>query len=238
MTDINRQDLAKFYSIVPDMSILNPSLDWDMIKYSFEKKEHIVIESLLDQDVAVDIWKMYNDQPENFWDLVLYNVGDEKKLADSYYFDNAKEDVRRVEKIQKAKSLYDQNADSYLFYKSQNFHPFLSIFNLPEFKEKIAYVTGHRLEKLTKAMVSCYAKDHFCSPHLDHPSVKAAFIYHLSNNWPDGNSGGVFIKDDLIVPPQFNSLVLFNVTAKNSLHEVTKVITSESKRISFTGWYL
>ena len=38
----------------------------DFVLRSFEKKEHIVIESLLDQDVAVDIWKMYNDQPENF----------------------------------------------------------------------------------------------------------------------------------------------------------------------------
>ena len=55
MTDINRQDLAKFYSIVPDMSILNPSLDWDRIKDVFEEKEHIVIESLLDEDVAADV---------------------------------------------------------------------------------------------------------------------------------------------------------------------------------------
>jgi Rps23 Pro-64 3,4-dihydroxylase Tpa1-like proline 4-hydroxylase len=75
----------------------------------------------------------------------------------------------------------------------------------------------------------------------DSPKYKRVltFNYYLSKGWSEDWGGNlVWKKPHKVITPDFNTLVLFNVTT-NSYHWVDPVLKDTvNKRLSITGWYL
>ena len=116
-------------------------------------------------------------------------------------------------------------------------------FNSDEYLGLLADITGDASGKEVSTWCSRYDRNHHLSVHMDESQSQtriAAHVLALSKDWKQ-EWGGNFAfcnaegEPDIIVPPSFNSLMLFKVPR---LHLVTQVesFVGES-RYSLFGWY-
>ena len=116
-------------------------------------------------------------------------------------------------------------------------------FNSDEYLGPLADITGDASGKEVSTWCSRYDRNHHLSVHMDESQSQtriAAHVLALSKDWKQ-EWGGNFAfcnaegEPEIIVPPSFNSLMLFKVPR---LHLVTQVesFVGES-RYSLFGWY-
>jgi SM-20-related protein len=116
-------------------------------------------------------------------------------------------------------------------------------FNSAEYLGLLADITGDASGQEVSTWCSRYDRNHHLSVHMDESQSQtriAAHVLALSKDWKQ-EWGGNFAfcnaegEPEIIVPPSFNSLMLFKVPR---LHLVTQVesFVSES-RYSLFGWY-
>ena len=116
-------------------------------------------------------------------------------------------------------------------------------FNSDEYLGLLADITGDASGKEVSTWCSRYDRNHHLSVHMDESQSQtriAAHVLALSKDWKQ-EWGGNFAfcnaegEPEIIVPPSFNSLMLFKVPR---LHLVTQVesFVGES-RYSLFGWY-
>ena len=116
-------------------------------------------------------------------------------------------------------------------------------FNSKEYLALLAEITGDASGQEVSTWCSRYDRHHHLSVHMDESQSQtriAAHVLALSKDWQQEWGGNfAFCNDDgqpeIIVPPSFNSLMLFKVPR---LHLVTQVesFVGES-RYSLFGWY-
>ena len=156
------------------------------------------------------------------------------------------DDPTLPERIQFAHEVNATNGFSYMYRRTQDFHPYLNWFSSPKFISIVENLTGYsKLEYLPSySFVSCYEEGHYNGPHTDGDNGRVAMVYHLSKDWKP-YFGGVFMRMDWgnevinkAVNPPFNTLTMFNVVggAPHFVSEVAKGV--KNKRIAFTAWYL
>ncbi len=90
---------------------------------------------------------------------------------------------------------------------------------------------------------SWYLPGDYSLPHDDLPGDEGAyrqvaFVWHLSKSWQPHWGGDLFwCQKNRYITPSFNSLILFNVSPKNS-HHVTQVSPfAAAKRLAISGWW-
>lgn len=118
--------------------------------------------------------------------------------------------------------------------------------NSAEVRQMFGEISGRQCDSF-RAAATIFNKGDQISDHNDlyiydeKPKYKRVltFNYYLTKNW-NAEWGGnlVWKKPHAVISPQFNTLVLFNVTT-NSHHWVEPVLKdTENKRLSITGWFL
>ena len=116
-------------------------------------------------------------------------------------------------------------------------------FNSDEYLGLLADITGDASGKEVSTWCSRYDRNHHLSVHMDESQSQtriAAHVLALSKDWKQ-EWGGNFAfcnaegEPEIIVPPSFNSLMLFKVPR---LHLVTQVASFVGEsRYSLFGWY-
>ncbi len=196
-------------------------------------------------------YKRHNDD----WDLAIhpdlyhdYETGDIDLSVDDYYYlyltkDN---DPTIPEREAYARQINFEGGFSYIYRRTNDFHPYLKWFSSPKFLKIIEQITGfsNLKYKLNYNFISCYEEGHYNGPHTDGDNGRVAMVLHLSKDWQP-QYGGVFMRtneDKLtvnkVVSPPFNTLTMFNVIggAPHFVSEIAKGV--KNKRISYTGWYV
>lgn len=218
-------------------------------KHSWDKSNAVVLDNLLTEEAANEMWEYYNNQPNDYWDLAIYPDNKKDYGEDGYPLFRCKSDDESIEeRIKYTRECNNNGIFSYLYKRTEDFHPNLSIFETPEFISAIEFITGiQNLEFDWKnTFITCYEEGHFNGPHTDGTNGRLAFVFHLSKDWKVWD-GGLFIRmdndwktADKIIVPDFNKLAMFNVFGDGygAPHLVSEVaLGCNKKRISFTGWY-
>jgi len=118
------------------------------------------------------------------------------------------------------------------------------VFDSPASRAFASRASGRRCTGSTSFSASWYQPGDHSLPHddavsnADGENRQVAFVWHLAKEWRSEWGGALFwCPRSACVPPQFNSLILFNV-GKDSVHFVTTVSPdAQGKRLTINGWW-
>ena len=142
-------------------------------------------------------------------------------------------------------AIYQHNP-SYSSHKKLNH--ISSVFDSPEVKDWVKYVSNSEVNGTTMAGASYYAAGDYTMPHTDRAGGgngekqkrRVAYILHLTKAWnPKFGGDMVWMNPAYHIHPCFNAMTLFAVS-ESSWHFVSPVagITPDSiKRLAFSGWW-
>ena len=235
--------------------------DPTQFKREWEANKAVNIPNLFPTNQAHQIHDYYFNQPDNWWDLILYPdpYFDYDKSAvenPGYYhmYRTQDDDPSIPERLNHIHELNNRGIFSYTYRRTRDLqtqlHPYLQLFQSQRFRKYISLITGYDDLKYDEShtFVSNYSSGHFNGPHTDGANGRIAFVFHLSKDWLPGH-GGLFMRMDwdwktvnkVVVPP-FNTLTMFDTQwdgQQGAPHLVTEVAQGcNNKRISYTGWYL
>jgi hypothetical protein len=203
----------------------------------------VVVENFLNEDVAVSLSNFVNNEAEfeTFYGLYskMENNDNNSPLAGEAEWLAADEadkffKLRRFVRLSPQKKL-TRNFASYL--------SFLAAFKNPKFKRFFEQITGLALNLNSETYhFFSYQKGDFLRAHSDDgKNYLLAFIIYLTQNWEPQFGGQLNVKkpdgDIIKLEPKFNSLVLFDVTARTE-HWVSVVedCVGDRSRSTFSGW--
>jgi hypothetical protein len=226
------------------------------LKEQWNKVKAINIPNIFPDLQANTIHQYYYNQPDDWWDLILYPDPDfdyEQSRIDNpnyyhmYKTQNGDESIPR--RLKHCHNLNNNGKFSYVYRRTGDMsvqqHPYLDLFKSDQFRNYLSEITGHENLEFDEShpFVSNYESGHYNGPHTDGDNGRIAFVFHLSKDWKP-SYGGLFVRMDwdfktinkAICPP-FNTLSIFDVS-NGAPHLVTEVAQGvDNKRISFTGWY-
>ena len=208
------------------------------------------------ESVANELYTYYFDKHKDDWDLIIHpdlfhsygeNGSTEPVNEEGYYhmYLTKDNDPTLPERIEYAREVNFNHGFSYIYRRTEDFHPYLNWFSSEKFINIVEKLTG--FSNLTYipqySFVSCYEEGHYNGPHTDGDNGRVAMVYHLSKDWKP-YYGGVFMKMDWgnevvnkAINPPFNALTMFNVVG-GAPHFVSEVVKGvKNKRIAFTAWY-
>jgi len=224
------------------------------LKNSWDKIKVFNWDEFYPDYVAQELHSYYFDKHKDDWDLIVhpdpnynYDSTGEPINEEGYYhmYLTKDDDPTLPERIKFAQEVNATDGFSYMYRRTQDYHPYLNWFASPKFINVVEGLTGFsNLEYLPSySFVSCYEEGHYNGPHTDGDNGRVAMVYHLSKDWKP-YYGGVFMRMDWgnevvnkAVNPPFNTLTMFNVVG-GAPHFVSEVVKGvKNKRIAFTAWY-
>jgi hypothetical protein len=243
----------------PDLDTGNFSVDLpdsNPLKEQWSKTKAVNIQGIFPELQANTIHDYYYNQPDDWWDLILYPDVDydyEQGRIDNpgYYhmYKTQTGDESIPRRLAHCHDLNDKGVFSYVYRRTGDMsvqqHPYLDLFKSKKFRNYLSEITGHENLEFSEghSFVSNYESGHYNGPHTDGDNGRIAFVFHLSKDWKPAY-GGLFLRMDWdwktinkAVCPPFNTLSIFDVS-NGAPHLVTEVAQGiNNKRISFTGWY-
>ena len=236
--------------------------DWRPLREQWLKSGVVNITPVFPQLQAETIHEWYFNQPNDWWDLVLYpdpNFDYAQNEIDNpgYYhmYQSSDNDPNRLNVLNHIHEVNNNGGFSYTYRRTGEptepyLHPYLKVFQTQMFREYLCKITGYDSLEYhdSHTFVSNYEAGHYNGPHTDGNNGKIAFVYHLSKDWVP-QYGGLFMRMDwdwktvnkVVVPP-FNTLTVFDTQfdgREGAPHLVSEVVQGcNNKRISYTGWYL
>lgn len=218
-------------------------------KQEWSNSEKVVLSNFFPDEDAKTLWEYYYKKPDHQYDLAIFPAVEKLDQEGVYPVYRCKPGDPSIPKRERyVRKLLNENLFSYIYRRTEDFHPLFEIFSSKEFIAKLETITGYQNLKFdwNSTFVSNYGPGHFNGPHHDGINGRIAFVFHLSQNWMPWY-GGLFLrlskdykKVDTTVVPSFNKLVVFDVYGNEhgSPHLVTEVAQGcANRRISFTGWY-
>lgn len=249
---------------------MNPDLDngnfnlqlnnLDGYRQQWDKNRAVNIIDLFPETQIDTLHNYYFDQPDDWWDLILYPDPDfdyEQSAIDnpSYYhmYKAKSNDPSIPQRIAHCHNLNNQGSFSYIYRRSNNLslqlHPYLKIFQDKRFLDYLSNITGYKDLQYNEGstFVSNYGPGHYNGPHTDGANGRIAFVFHMTKNWKP-EMGGLFMRMDWdwktvnkVISPPFNALSIFDTKwedKEGSPHLVSEVSQGIiNKRLSYTGWY-
>lgn len=227
----------------------------NQLKYNWDNYKVFNWDNFYPDNVANTLHNHYYNMHKDDWDLAIhpdpyydYGANLTDPLIDDYYhlYLTKDNDPSLPEREAYARQVNFEGGFSYIYRRTNDFHPYLKWFSSPKFLRIIEQITGfENLEyKLNYNFVSCYEEGHYNGPHTDGDNGRVAMVLHLSKDWRP-EYGGVFMRTDRdkltvnkVVSPPFNTLTMFNVIggAPHFVSEIAKGV--KNKRIAYTGWYV
>jgi len=234
--------------------------DIETYKQQWEQNKAVNIANLFPDLQATTIHDYYFNQPDDWWDLILYPDPDfdyEQSAIDNpgyYHMYKAKSgDSSIARREDYCRNINDNGGFSYIYRRtgdlSSQLHPYLEIFQAPQFLNYLSEITGYKNLQYNEGstFVSNYSEGHYNGPHTDGANGRIAFVFHLSKNWKP-EMGGLFMRMDWdwktvnkVICPPFNTLSIFDTKwqeQEGAPHLVSEIAQGvNNKRISYTGWY-
>lgn len=255
-----RRDLKMNPDMETDQGNFNVSLsNSEFYREQWEQNKSVNITNLFPELQINTLHNYYFNQPDNWWDLILYPDPDfdyEQSSLDNpgyYHMYKAKlEDPSLSKREEYCRKLNNEGAFSYIYRRknsTDDLHPYLKIFQDSRFREYLSKITGYSdLEYAPgSTFISNYGPGHYNGPHTDGVNGRIAFVFHLSKDWKP-EMGGLFMRMDWdwktvnkVICPPFNTLSIFDTKwqgqdgAPHLVSEIAQGVTN--KRISYTGWY-
>ena len=227
----------------------------------WEENKAVNIPNLFPELQANTIHNYYFNQPDDWWDLILYPDPDfdyEQAAIDNpgyYHMYRAKSGDSSIPRREEyCRDINNNGGFSYIYRRTNDLsvqlHSYLKIFQSPTFLNYLSQITGYENLEYNEqsTFVSNYGPGHYNGPHTDGANGRIAFVFHLSKDWKP-EMGGLFMRMDWdwktvnkVISPPFNTLSIFDTKwqekdgAPHLVSEVAQGISN--KRISYTGWYL
>ena len=239
---------------------INPNLDIDSLKKTFQQNKKVVISNFLTEESADILYNFFaKDMPEDWWKASYMNHN--RSASDGYDDDNVSMTPRSTENypLIKQKLIESQKAFlngnfSYFFDRTTTDHVdgcTCIECQYREFLEKestlkwFSNLIDDEISSVGEFFASRFLPNHFLSPHHDHEKGKIATVLNLSKNWKPEWGGCLHFMDSDYktvtrhVQPSFNKLSLFDIPSSNGIpHYVSHVVPGcKLGRISYTGWY-
>ena len=256
-----RRDLGMNPDIVKDDGNFNLSLgNTKFYREQWEQNKAVNITNLFPDLQANTIHDYYFNQPDDWWDLILYPDPDfdyEQAAIDNpgyYHMYKAKTGDPSIPRREAhCRKLNNEGIFSYIYRRTNDLsiqlHPYLKIFQDSRFRSYLSEITGYEnLEYIEgSTFISNYGPGHYNGPHTDGANGRIAFVFHLSKDWKP-EMGGLFMRMDWdwktvnkVICPPFNTLSIFDTKwqeQEGAPHLVSEVAQGiNNKRISYTGWY-
>jgi len=257
-----RRDLGMNPDVEKDNGTFNLSLgNTSFYREQWETNKAVNIVNLFPELQANTIHNYYFDQPNDWWDLILYPDPDfdyEQAAIDNpgyYHMYKAKSGDPSIPRREEyCRDINNNGGFSYIYRRTNDLsvqlHHYLKIFQSPKFLDYLSQITGYENLEYNEqsTFVSNYGPGHYNGPHTDGTNGRIAFVFHLSKDWKP-EMGGLFMRMDWdwktvnkVISPPFNTLSIFDTKwqeregAPHLVSEVSQGISN--KRISYTGWYL
>lgn len=234
------------------MEIINP-IDTAALHQQYLDTGYVIIRDLLREEVAEAAYEALKNQVP--WELHYreMNTGRVGVIDPEHLEGLTQREIKRL--VPPMATLKDNDFSfAYCRYtipsKLENASPDAQIlteiyryFNSPEYLKLMSEITGDDSGREVSTWASRYDRNHHLSVHMDESPGQeriAAHVLGLSKNWKQDWGGNFAFCDDegepnLVVPPQFNTLVMFKVPR---LHLVTQVESfAGDSRYSLFGWY-
>lgn len=201
---------------------LNPQLFRDpstiqRVKQLLREGRAVVIRNAFRHDYALAVYDELVDNLDRF------------KLQEFY-------DERTLFSLHHHNIIYDEDFTSLM--NATN-----DLFNSPGSKAFMASLSGRDCSGGSDLSASWFKAGDYSMPHSDyHLDRTVTYVWHLTKNWKDGWGGAMYWCSEhpqrAWIPPSFNTLVLFSVSAL-SHHLVTTVspLSQNSLRLAVTGWF-
>lgn len=114
----------------------------------------------------------------------------------------------------------------------------------PHTLARVKDATGFEDLKRHTMFASCYVGGDFLSTHSDGGLGRIAFVWNLTKDWLPQLGGSLhvlqhdWVNTDIVVPPTYNSLALFDVSGPGRPHFVSQVANGvTNKRLAISGWF-
>jgi len=176
------------------------------LKQQWDQNKVVNIPNLFPTLQANTIHDFYFNQPNDWWDLILYPDPDfdyEQSAIDNpgyYHMYKAKSDDPSIPRREEhCRNINDNGGFSYIYRRTNDLsiqlHPYLELFQSKHFLDYISSITGYDdLEYSEKStFVSNYESGHYNGPHTDGSNGRLAFVFHLSKDWKP-EMGGLFMR--------------------------------------------
>ncbi|MBK51490.1 MAG: hypothetical protein CMQ45_03790 [Gammaproteobacteria bacterium] len=229
------------------------TLNVEELRQRYEKTGYVVIQDLLRDEVAQAAYEAlkhrlpweFHYREMNTGKVGVINAADLERLT-----------PREVKRLVPPMATLSDNDFSFAYCRftipsdaddcpegAQVLSHIFQYFNSQEYLDLLAEITGDGSGQEVSTWCSRYDRNHHLSVHMDESQSQtriAAHVLALSKDWKQ-EWGGNFAfcnadgEPEIVVPPSFNSLMLFKVPR---LHLVTQVesFVGES-RYSLFGWY-
>jgi len=232
----------------------------DKYQQQWDSNKAVNITNLFPEIQANSIHDYYFNQPDDWWDLILYPDPDfdyKQSAIDNpeyYHMYRAKTGDPSIPRREKhCRDLNDKGIFSYIYRRTNNLdlqlHSYLKLFQDPRFINYLSKITGYEDLQYSEGstFISNYSSGHYNGPHTDGSNGRIAFVFHLSKDWKP-EMGGLFMRMDWdwktvnkTISPPFNTLSIFDTKwqgQEGAPHLVSEIAQGiNNKRISYTGWY-
>jgi Rps23 Pro-64 3,4-dihydroxylase Tpa1-like proline 4-hydroxylase len=166
-----------------------------------------------------------------------------KNFLSHGFADRLLEEVNKEKFILKDSDLFNfyQTQDDLITSKNKIVKDFYNFINTKYFKDFLEDVTGIRAEGRADASAFIYKNTHYLLPHDDRlEKRKVAYILNLSKDFTKADGGSLDLLNGKKIAksfiPTFNTLIIFEVKAGKTFHQVSEVLKNKD-RISIAGWF-
>lgn len=222
--------------------MINPDLEIQRLRKTFQQHRKVVVGGFLLQEIARRWRDHYLSLPPERWTTSFWPRR-HAELPNHPDHQAYHTEMQRRCKLVADNGVYarfHRRIDGKM-YTDEIVKEVIAFFESQEMQDFVAQITGIPVTYASKALMYIYEPGDFVAEHRDKGDGRVTYVYHLSEDWKV-QWGGLFV--DLTDPqlkeyivPIFNHLVMFDMSSQRLPHEVTAVEDdAEEKRLSITGW--
>lgn len=239
---------------------INPNLDIDSLKKTFQQNKKVVISDFLTDESINYLYNFFAyelDESEWYASYMDFYSNENADGYGSVVFTKRTSENKNIikQKLIESQQKFIEGEFSYFFDRTDidesnshgsiehQYHEFISS---TEVINWFSNLIDSQLSSVGEFFASRFSANHFLAPHHDHEKGKIATVLNLSKKWHPSWGGCLHFMDKNYenvvrhVQPSFNKLSIFDIPTANGIpHYVSHVVPlCKSKRISYTGWYI
>jgi Rps23 Pro-64 3,4-dihydroxylase Tpa1-like proline 4-hydroxylase len=223
----------------------NETFNLEKIRREYSADGIVSISNFLEETVADNLYTFLAEtMPKDWWQIAVRYDDTMKYLSDT-----PENELEINFEYQSALYAFKRGTFSYFFRRTVGNHystcaclecSFRGFLNSQVMRDYLSKI-GLSVTTAVEVFSSCYSPGDFLSPHHDKLKGSVGFVLNLSMNWRPQNGGNLyFLEEDWmtvrrVYTPEFNKLILFEVSGDGVPHFVSHTI--HGKRLAISGWF-